>query len=93
MGVEYRVTVSDKVSLYPRLGYRRFDAPWKSKNDLPMTGPFRLVLDTKAQAFNLVTYGIGISWSTENSKVRSIDIAGDAGGDAVNFALGLTMEF
>ena len=93
MGVEYRVTVSDRVSLYPRLGYRRFDAPWKSKNDLPMTGPFRLVLDTKAQAFNLVTYGIGISWSTETTKVRSVDIAGDAGGDAVNFALGLTMEF
>jgi long-subunit fatty acid transport protein len=93
MGVEYRVTVSERVSLYPRLGYRRFDAPWKSKNDLPMTGPFRLVLDTKAQAFNLVTYGIGISWSTEASKVRSVDIAGDAGGDAVNFALGLTMEF
>jgi long-subunit fatty acid transport protein len=93
MGIEYRITVSDKASLYPRLGYRRFDAPWKDRKDLPMTGPFRLVLDTKAQAFNLVTYGIGISWSTDNSKVRSVDIAGDAGGDAVNFAIGLTMEF
>lgn len=93
MGVEYRVKVSDRVSLYPRLGYRRFDAPWGSKNDLPMTGQFRLVLDTKAQAFNLATYGLGISWTTEAGKVRSVDFAGDAGGDAVNFAFGLTMEF
>jgi len=93
MGVEYRVKMSDRVSLYPRVGYRRFDAPWASKTDLPMTGPFRIVLDTKAQAFNLVTYGVGVSWSTEAGKVRSVDFAGDAGGDAVNFALGLTMEF
>jgi long-subunit fatty acid transport protein len=93
MGVEYRVKLTDKVSLYPRLGYRHFDAPWASKDDLPMTGPFRLVLDTKAQAFNLATYGVGVSWTTEGGKVRSVDIAGDAGGDAVNMAVGLTMEF
>jgi long-subunit fatty acid transport protein len=93
MGVEYRVKVTDKISLYPRLGYRRFDAPWSSADNLPMTGPFRLVLDTKAQAFNLVTYGAGISWTTESGKVRSVDIAGDAGGDAINMAVGLTLEF
>jgi long-subunit fatty acid transport protein len=93
MGFEYRVKLSDKVTLFPRLGYRRFDAPWRDKDDLPMTGSFRLVLDTKAAAFNLATYGFGISWSTEAGKVRSVDFAGDAGGDAVNFALGLTMEF
>ena len=58
-----------------------------------MTGPFRLVLDTKAEAFNIFTYGVGLSWSTDGSKVRSVDFAGDAGGDAINFAIGLTMEF
>jgi long-subunit fatty acid transport protein len=94
MGVEYRIKIGDgKVSLYPRAGYRRFDAPWADKNDLPMAGPFRLVLDTKGEAFNLVTYGIGISWMTDTQKVRSVDLAGDAGGDAINFAIGLTMEF
>jgi len=93
MGFEYRVKLTDKVSLYPRLGYRHFDAPWANKTDLPMTGPFRLVLDTKSGAFNLVTYGAGVSWTTEAGKVRSVDFAGDAGGDAVNFAVGLTMEF
>jgi long-subunit fatty acid transport protein len=93
IGFEYRVKLSDRVSLYPRLGYRHFDAPWADKNDLPMTGAFRLVLDTKGEAFDLVTYGAGISWTTEAGKVRSVDIAGDAGGDAINFAIGLTMEF
>ena len=94
MGVEYRIKIPDtKVSIYPRVGYRRFDAPWASSSDLPMTGAFRLVLDTKGEVFHLATYGVGISWISEGNKVRSVDIAGDAGGDAVNFALGLTLEF
>ncbi|HEV3029336.1 MAG TPA: hypothetical protein VG457_17280 [Planctomycetota bacterium] len=93
MGVEYRIKLSDAVSLYPRAGYRRFEAPWKNKNDLPMTGPFELVLDTKASTFNMATYGVGLSWTTDTGRVRSVDLAGDAGGDAVNFAIGLTMEF
>ncbi|HLY10841.1 MAG TPA: hypothetical protein VKW04_16180 [Planctomycetota bacterium] len=93
MGFEYRVKLSDRVSLYPRLGYRHFDAPWASKTDLPMTGSFRLVLDTKATSFDMATYGAGVSWTTEGGKVRSVDFAGDAGGDAINFALGFTMEF
>lgn len=93
MGVEYRVKLSDRVSLYPRAGYRHFDAPWASKDNLPMTGPFRLVLDTKANHFEMATYGVGISWSTEGGKIRTLDIAGDANGDAVNFAVGLNLEF
>jgi long-subunit fatty acid transport protein len=93
LGFEYRVKLSERVSLYPRLGYRHFDAPWADKNDLPMTGSFRLVLDTKGEAFNMVTYGAGISWTTEAGKVRSVDVAGDAGGDAINMAIGFTMEF
>jgi long-subunit fatty acid transport protein len=93
IGFEYRVKLSERVSLYPRLGYRHFDAPWADKKDLPMTGPFRLVLDTNGQAFNLVTYGVGVSWTTDAGKVRSVDIAGDAGGDAVNMAVGMTLEF
>jgi long-subunit fatty acid transport protein len=99
IGMEYRIKLAgldpklERVSLYPRIGYRRFDAPWSDKDDLPMTGAFRLVLDTKGEAFNIFTYGIGIAWSTEAGKSRSLDIAGDAGGDAPNFAAGLTFEF
>jgi long-subunit fatty acid transport protein len=93
IGVEYRIDVSEGVYLYPRFGIRRFDAPWDDENDLPVTGQYKLVLDTKDEAFLMFTYGIGISWTTENGKVRTIDIAGDAGGDSVNVAIGYTHEF
>jgi long-subunit fatty acid transport protein len=93
MGVEYRIKLTDRVSLYPRAGYRRFEAPWSDTGNLPMTGPFRLVLDTKANNFNIVTYGLGVSWSSEAGKLRSLEIGGDAGGDAPNFAIGITFEF
>jgi hypothetical protein len=95
MGLEYRIKMpgTDRVSLYPRVGYRHFEAPWGNPDNLPMTGAFRLVLDTKSANFNIFTYGLGISWTTESGKIRSIDVAGDAGGDALNFAVGLTLEF
>jgi len=93
MGVEYRIKLTDRVSLYPRMGYRRFEAPWNDPSNLPMTGPFRLVLDTKASTFNIVTYGLGVSWSSDVGKLRSLEIGGDAGGDAPNFAIGINFEF
>ncbi|MBI2900355.1 MAG: hypothetical protein HYY17_09225 [Planctomycetes bacterium] len=93
VGAEYRIKVSDKVFLYPRVGYRRFDAPWGDKDNLPMTGVYRLVLDTKAEAFNLFTFGGGVAWTTESGKLRSIDAGMDVGGDAVSVALSYTHEF
>ena len=93
IGFEYRIPASDRISLYPRLGYRRFDAPWSDKDDLPATGSYKLVLDTKGEAFNIVTFGLGVSWTSEASKLRSVDIAADAGGDAINVAVGYTHEF
>jgi hypothetical protein len=91
-GAEYRIPVG-KVNLYPRVGYRRFDAPWEDEDDLPATGGFKLVLDTDGEAFHLFTFGVGISWTTEGGKVRSVDLAADVGGDAPNVALGYTHEF
>ncbi|HZE97350.1 MAG TPA: hypothetical protein VE981_10010 [Planctomycetota bacterium] len=93
LGLEYRIEVSEKVQLYPRLGYRRFAAPWKDKNDLPATGAFKLVLDTKHEEFNIVTFGGGISWTTKENKVRSFDLAAEVGGDSWNVAVGYTHEF
>jgi hypothetical protein len=93
VGFEYRVPVSEKITLYPRLGYRRFDAPWADKDNLPATGQYKLVLDTKGEAFNIVTFGIGVSWMSDTAKVRSVDLAMDAGGDAINVAVGYTHEF
>ena len=92
VGFEYRIPIKT-VNLYPRFGFRRFDAPWSDEVDLPMTGAFRLVLDTDDEIFNIFTYGIGLSWTTEAGKLRALDLAGDAGGDAFNVALGFTFEF
>ena len=76
-----------------RGGFRRFDAPWEDEDNLPATGTFKLVLDTKDEAFNIVTFGLGISWVNDAGKLSSIDLGADAGGDAVNIALGYTHEF
>ena len=92
-GLEYRIDVSPTVRLYPRLGYRRFDAPWEDENNLPATAGFKLVLDTEDEAFDLLTFGLGISWTTAEGKLRSVDLAADVGGDAPNVALGYTHEF
>jgi hypothetical protein len=94
IGFEYKVPVPDAgLSLYPRAGYRRFDAPWGNKNNLPMTSNFQLVLDTKASTFNIATFGLGVGWASEAGKSRSVDIGADVGGDSYNFALGFNYEF
>jgi hypothetical protein len=92
-GLEYRLDGGGGVFLYPRLGYRRFDAPWADPDDLPMTGAYRLVLDTKDEAFDLFTFGLGVGWSDAAGRTRTIDLGADVGGDAVNVAAGVTFEF
>jgi long-subunit fatty acid transport protein len=92
-GAEYKIPLGAGLDLYPRAGYRRFQAPWDNKNDLPMTGDHKLLLDTKGSVFNLVTAGFGLSWASEAGKIRSVDLGADFGGDAPNFAVGLNYEF
>ncbi len=92
-GVEYRVEISEEIFFYPRAGFRVFEAPWGDKNNLPMTGAYKLVLDTKSERFNLFTFGFGVSWLTEEGRFRTIDLAMDTGGDAYNAAFGYTHEF
>jgi hypothetical protein len=75
------------------MGFRLFGAPWNDANDLPQTGTFKLVLDTDDDTFTIFTFGMGVSWSTEAGKTRSIDWAMDVGGDSFNVALGYTHEF
>ena len=93
IGMEYRVSISENLSIYPRLGFRLFDAPWGDKDDLPMTGSYKLILDTGGEVFPIATFGVGISWVTEDGEVRTLDVAADAGGDSVNVAVGYGMEF
>jgi len=93
IGFEYRVDVSEKVNVYPRLGYRRFAAPWSDKNHLPMISDFQLVLNTKGSEFNILTFGGGVSWRSDTGSVRSVDIGADVGGDSFTFAFGINYEF
>jgi len=92
VGVEYRYTATPKISLYPRIGYRRFNAPWSDKDDLPMTSTFKLLLDTKGGHFDIVTAGLGISITDERGRSWVIDLGADFGGDSFNMALGFTYE-
>ena len=94
VGFEYRIDLdSPKIRLFPRMGFRRFGAPWEDADDLPQTGTFKLVLDTDEDTFNIFTFGLGVSWTTETGKSRSIDWAADVGGDAFNVAVGYNHEF
>lgn len=93
LGAEYRLDAGGGLTLFPRLGFRRFEAPWEEVDDLPATGRFKLVLDTDDDRFRIFTFGLGISWASAAGKLRSVDLAGDRGGDAFNVALGYTHEF
>ncbi|MDP6959807.1 MAG: hypothetical protein QF645_13460, partial [Planctomycetota bacterium] len=93
VGAEYRIALSEDIYLYPRIGLRYLDAPWGDINDLPVTGRYRLVLDTNEERFKIFSFGTGISWTTEEGKIRTVDIAGDIGGDSFTAAVGYTHEF
>ena len=93
IGMEYRISVSEEVSLFPRLGYRFVDAPWEDSNNLPVVGVYKLVLDTDENRFNIFTLGLGVSWITEEGKTKSVNVAADFGGDSINVAVGYQHEF
>jgi long-subunit fatty acid transport protein len=93
LGLEYRIGILESVDLYPRLGYRRFQAPWSDPGRLPMVSNFELVLDTKGSTFNIVTFGVGVGWTSPEGKVRSLDVGADAGGDSYTWAVGFNYEF
>jgi long-subunit fatty acid transport protein len=92
LGFEYRWAVTDKVSLYPRAGYRRFNAPWSDKDNLPLTSNFKLLLDTKGSHFDIGTAGLGVSFTDGRGRLWVIDLGADFGGDSFNMALGFTYE-
>jgi len=91
-GVEYRIPVSERVSLYPRVGYRRFNAPWDDEDDLPMTGSYLLLLETESSLFNIGTAGLGVSFTDEKGRLWAVDLGVDFGGDSFNVAIGFTYE-
>jgi hypothetical protein len=93
IGCEYRIPLTDQVFLYPRLGYRRFNPPWRDEKSLPVTGDYRLVLDTEGDSFHIFSFGFGLSVSNKEGRLRAVDVAVDVGGDSSNVAVGYTHEF
>jgi len=98
VGLEYRLKVpaiSEKLSFYPRAGYRRFDAPWDTtdKQQLPAIRSRRMIIDTEDDVFNVWSVGLGLGWTGEGGKVRSIDLAFDRGADENGIAMGFSLEF
>ena len=91
-GAEYWIQAGERVSLYPRLGFRRFNAPWEDEDDLPSTSNFKLLVDTDSGTFNIFTVGFGVAFTDERGRLWIIDIGADFGGDSANFALGFTYE-
>jgi hypothetical protein len=58
-----------------------------------MVGRYKLLVDTKAAAFNIVTFGVGLTWISDAGKARSVDLGADVNGDAPSVALGFNYEF
>jgi long-subunit fatty acid transport protein len=93
VGVEYRIPVDRRTQLYPRAGFRYYSSPWRNPDDLPSIGFSTLAIDVKKAKFLIYSGGLGLSWSTENGRSRTVDIAFDYGGEAPGFAMSYTMEF
>jgi long-subunit fatty acid transport protein len=93
IGFEYRIDLNDEVNLLPRIGYRRFNAPWQDPDNLPMVGRYKLLVDTKAASFNIITFGFGLTWFSDGGKARTVDIGADVNGDVPSVALGFNYEF
>ncbi len=94
-GVEYRLKVSDKLTVYPRAGIREYQAPWKhhDRANLPAIGVSQLDIDTRDSRFLIASFGVGFAWTNEAQKQRIFDLAFDVGGDAPGMAFSFTMEF
>ena len=97
-GAEYALKLPaliPSVTFYPRAGIRRVDAPWQSTNgqELPTIRKRRMVIRPDKEVYIVGSVGLGVGWSSEAGKSRSFDLAYDFGGEADNFAMGLTLEF
>jgi hypothetical protein len=92
--MEYRFKASEKLTLYPRLGVRRYQAPWSAENamELPAIGYQRLFISTKDTDFIVGSIGLGLGWSSVEGKARSFDLGWDIGADAPGFGASYNME-
>ncbi len=98
IGAEYRLKIPgllESMTFYPRAGFRFEDAPWDSTDrpELPAIRERRMIIDPKDDLYRIWSIGLGVGWASEGGAGRMIDLAFERGGDANNFALGLSLEF
>jgi len=97
-GAEYRFKIGETKRLFARAGFKSYDTPWGSKNNLPAVGDSQLSIKTKGNRIPVATTGLGLYWTrkTADGEVRSsgIDLAVELGGETdVLFGLSYTYQF
>lgn len=93
VGFEYKIQLEEKLWILPRAGFRRLEAPWDDKDNLPAAGFANLLIDTEGSEFSMFTIGAGVRWQTEDGKGRGVDLGADFGADSYNVAFGYVHEF
>lgn len=97
-GAEYRFKLGETHRLFARAGWKSYDTPWKSKDNLPAVGDSQLSIKTKGDRIEELTLGLGLYWirKTAEGETRSsgIDIAVELFGETqVLFGLSYTYQF
>jgi len=95
VGGEYRIALSPSTVLYPRVGVRFFDAPWRSRDkaDLPGVGEWQLRITTHAERFTVFCAGIGLSLLGQGGGATTVNVAVEFGEDAPSVSLGVVVVF
>jgi len=85
-GMEYRIPVKSTVWVYPRLGWKSYEAPWASKDNLPALGFSQLQIKTQGNRQEILTTGLGLYWARKTwegeTRLSGIDLAAELFGDA-----------
>lgn len=95
LGAEYRVVVDSATTLFPRVGVRFLDPPWKTnhRSRLPATEEWQMVVSSRGDRLVAFTAGLGVSFTSAAGRVTSLDASFEIGGDAPGAAVGITAGF
>ena len=97
-GAEYRFVLKTGTWLFARGGYKSFDTPWGDKNELPALGLSRLTIETKGDRLDILTLGLGLTWSRKTAegqtRLSGLDLSAELFGETdYLMALGFSYQF
>jgi len=93
VGAEYRIPLTGSMVIFPRLGVRFYDAPWKARDKLPATDAWQLRITTSAERFTIYCLGFGLSFLGAGGGAVTLNVAVEFGADAPAVALGAVVVF